>query len=117
MVKPVMAEKNITKEDDATLEISSDLEYEESLKLSDYVDESLKGTYGLLDSRENRTHCADHLVNAATGNHIYRYEDIRVDGSFPISFSRFYNSRDNYNGALGMNWHHNFEYKLYDIGE
>ncbi|MBB6217238.1 RHS repeat-associated protein [Anaerosolibacter carboniphilus] len=51
-------------------------------------------------------------VNIATGNFIYSHEDIRIDGGFPVSFSRFYNSRDLYNGDLGMNWHHNFEYRL-----
>ncbi len=54
-------------------------------------------------------------VNAATGNYIYSHNDISVNGSFPISFKRFYNSRDHYNGDIGTNWHHSLETRLQDM--
>jgi len=51
-------------------------------------------------------------VNLATGNYIHQHTDITVSGAFPIRFTRFYNSRDSYEGRLGINWHHSFEHRL-----
>jgi len=51
-------------------------------------------------------------VNLATGNYIHQHTDIIVSGAFPIRFARYYNSLDSYEGRLGTNWHHNFEYRL-----
>ena len=51
-------------------------------------------------------------VNLGTGNFIYDKEDLKIDGSTPFIFRRFYNSRNRYAGALGADWNHNYEVSL-----
>ena len=51
-------------------------------------------------------------VNLSTGNFVYDMEDMKIDGEIPISFHRYYNSKDNYMGALGRCFQHNYEISL-----
>lgn len=51
-------------------------------------------------------------VNLSTGNFIYDKEDLKINGSLPFIFRRFYNSRNHYAGALGSDWNHNYEISL-----
>ncbi len=51
-------------------------------------------------------------VNLSTGNFIYDKEDLKINGSIPFIFRRFYNSRNHYIGALGSDWNHNYEISL-----
>ncbi|WP_352420875.1 DUF6531 domain-containing protein [Proteiniborus sp.] len=86
--------------------------------ISEFADlEKMDEKCGIIDLLSGDTIFSKDPVNLATGNFIYSYEDITIDGSFPISFNRFYNSRDEYYGDLGANWHHNWEYRLQDMGD
>ena len=40
-------------------------------------------------------------VNLSTGNFIYEHEDLKVGGAIPLSFHRYYNSKDRRSGVLG----------------
>lgn len=51
-------------------------------------------------------------VNLSTGNFVYDMEDLKIDGEIPLSFHRYYNSMDNYIGALGRGFQHNYEISL-----
>ena len=51
-------------------------------------------------------------VNLSTGNFIYDKEDLKINGSSPFIFRRFYNSRNRYTGVLGADWNHNYEVSL-----
>ena len=51
-------------------------------------------------------------VNLSTGNFIYDREDLKINGSTPFVFRRFYNSRNRYAGVLGADWNHNYEVSL-----
>ena len=59
-------------------------------------------------------HCAmvGDPVNAVTGNFIYDYVDVKVEGRYPIEFRRFYNSLDAITSTLGRNWTHSFDIRL-----
>ncbi|MDF2545537.1 MAG: repeat protein [Anaerosolibacter sp.] len=82
-----------------------------------YDPENMQGTCGVVNLLTGETVFSEDPVNLATGNFTYSYEDFKIGGSQPISFVRFYNSRDQYTGDLGMNWHHSFEYRLQDMGD
>lgn len=56
-------------------------------------------------------------VNVANGNFTLQRSDISVPGGNPLKFSRFYNSRDYYQGILGSNWHNSFDFKLKNNNE
>ena len=49
-------------------------------------------------------------------NFIKNESDMVIDGYKPLAFSRFYNTMDNWQGAVGYNWHHNYEYRLTQDG-
>lgn len=48
-------------------------------------------------------------VNLSTGNFIYDREDLKINGEIPLSFHRYYNSRDTRTGALGRCFLHGYE--------
>ncbi|MEN8906678.1 MAG: fibronectin type III domain-containing protein, partial [Clostridiales bacterium] len=85
-----------------------------------YIDEIEKQLEenGVSDVSEGTSKLSDDPVNLANGNFISRKEDITINGFSPISFVRFYNSKDNWNGVLGSRWQNNYEIKLdsYDNG-
>ena len=72
---------------------------------------------GIVDLMTGKTVFGGDPVNLATGNFIYSHEDIGIDGGFPIYFNRYYNSIDKFNGTVGINWHHDWEYELQDMGD
>ena len=47
-------------------------------------------------------------VNLSTGNFIYEHEDLKVGGEIPLSFHRYYNSKDRRSGVLGDCFLHNY---------
>ena len=48
-------------------------------------------------------------VNANTGNFIYSKEDIKILSRIPLSFTRFYNSKEEKVGVFGKGWRHSYE--------
>ena len=48
-------------------------------------------------------------VNANTGNFIYSKEDIKILSRIPLSFTRFYNSKEEKWGVFGKGWRHSYE--------
>ena len=48
-------------------------------------------------------------VNLSTGNFIYEHEDLKVGGEIPLSFHRYYNSKDRRSGVLGDCFLHNYQ--------
>ena len=81
------------------------------------INEDMLTRCGVEDIKSGTSKAIGDPVNAATGNFIYSKTDITIDGFNPIGFSRFYNSIDNWQGAFGTNWHHNFEIALRKITE
>ena len=52
-------------------------------------------------------------VNLSTGNFIYDRTDLETGGAHPFRFSRFYNSINHRKGALGRDWNHNYEVRIF----
>ena len=52
-------------------------------------------------------------VNLSTGNFIYDRTDLEIGGAHPFKFSRFYNSINHRKGALGRDWNHNYEVRIF----
>ena len=48
-------------------------------------------------------------VNANTGNFIYSKEDLKILSRIPLSFTRFYNSKEEKVGVFGKGWRHSYE--------
>ena len=48
-------------------------------------------------------------VNANTGNFIYSKEDLKILSRIPLSFTRFYNSKEEKCGVFGKGWRHSYE--------
>ena len=46
-------------------------------------------------------------VNLSTGNFIYDHEDMQAGGEIPLSFHRYYNSKDTGTGTMGSCFLHN----------
>lgn len=51
-------------------------------------------------------------VNLSTGNFIYDFEDLAIDEEIPLSFHRYYNSKDSRISVLGKSFRHNYEIYL-----
>ncbi len=51
-------------------------------------------------------------VNLSTGNFVYNHEDMKIEGEIPISFHRYYNSKDTKTGSIGRCYLHNYEMSL-----
>ncbi len=51
-------------------------------------------------------------VNLSTGNFVYDHEDMRINGEIPLSFHRYYNSKDRIKGSMGRCFVHNYESHL-----
>lgn len=51
-------------------------------------------------------------VNLSTGNFVYDHEDLKIGGEIPLSFHRYYNSKDSRIGVLGKCFLHNYELKI-----
>ena len=51
-------------------------------------------------------------VNLSTGNFIYEHEDLKIAGEIPLSFHRYYNSKDSRTGELGNCFLHNYQIAL-----
>lgn len=56
-------------------------------------------------------------VNLSTGNFVYDHEDIKINGEIPLSFHRYYNSKDRIKGSLGRCFVHNYESHLEENAE
>ncbi len=70
---------------------------------------------GIEDAFNGLTCMSEDPVNLATGNFIYGATNFEIGGAYPLRFNSFYNSIDDFNGALGFNWHHSFEIKMVDL--
>ena len=57
-------------------------------------------------------YCAD-PVNMIDGSFFFTYQDMRLEGTIPLTFMRAYNSRAD-GGSLGKNFTHGYDYKLVD---
>ena len=64
-------------------------------------------------SKPQRTHMRSDPVNVGTGNAYELDTDLRIKAvGIPLTFSRAYNSRSSYQGALGAGWTHTYNVKL-----
>lgn len=70
------------------------------------IEEGMKGV------TEKGAEMSPDPVNLSTGNFVYDMEDIKIGGAIPLVFHRYYNSQDNYIGALGRCFQHNYEIAL-----
>lgn len=48
-------------------------------------------------------------VNLSTGNFVYDHTDLKIGGSVPLLFRRYYNAKESRKGSLGRCWRHNYE--------
>lgn len=71
--------------------------------VSEDVEESMLGV-----SAQGAQMSAD-PVNLSTGNFVYDHEDLSIGGEIPLSFHRYYNSKDNRIGSLGRCFLHNYD--------
>jgi len=51
-------------------------------------------------------------INLATGDFIFTQSLFNLQARIPLSFDITYHSRDNYDGSLGVGWHHSYEWRL-----
>ncbi|MBD3920905.1 hypothetical protein H8B09_19220 [Paenibacillus sp. PR3] len=51
-------------------------------------------------------------VDLATGDYVYGYSGLSIDALMPIDFTISKRSRDNDAGALGVGWHHGYEWRV-----
>lgn len=51
-------------------------------------------------------------VNLSTGNFVYDHEDIKINGEIPLTFHRYYNSKDRIKGSMGRCFVHNYDIRL-----
>ena len=51
-------------------------------------------------------------INLSTGNFIYDHEDMQAGGEIPLSFHRYYNSKDTGTGTMGSCFLHNYEMEV-----
>lgn len=56
-------------------------------------------------------------VNLITGNYVLQSEDLHIMGSYPLSFTRTYNSLSDENTVCGNGWNHNHQVYLIDHRE
>lgn len=56
-------------------------------------------------------------VNLSTGNFVYDHEDMKIGGEIPLSFHRYYNSKDRSKGSLGRCFLHNYDSRLEENAE
>ena len=57
-------------------------------------------------------------VNVATGNSFQRETDVRISaGLRRLELTRYYNSRSDYDGALGPGWTHSYDVRVWEEGE
>ncbi len=54
-------------------------------------------------------------INIATGNVFYTKTDYATQGQNQLSFSRYYNSRENYIRSLGSNWQSNYHRHIWTV--
>ena len=50
-------------------------------------------------------------VNMIDGSYIFSYTDLQIEGRYPLTFKRAYNSRG-WDGSLGQGFTHSFDYRL-----
>ena len=56
---------------------------------------------------------SDDPINMGTGNYIYQHQDLFISGrGLPLTITRFYNSKDSYNGPFGHGWTFNYNINL-----
>ncbi|MFD3259540.1 RHS repeat-associated core domain-containing protein [Paenibacillus lentus] len=73
----------------------------------------LGGNMGVVDMLSGtNTNTPAHM---GMGNNLGITSDIYIGGSFPLFFTRTYNSRDDYFSALGLAWSHTFSERLRDL--
>ena len=51
-------------------------------------------------------------VNMATGNFIFTWTDLEIEGRASLKFNRFYNTMDDHVGTLGRGWNHPYDITL-----
>jgi len=52
-------------------------------------------------------------VNMIDGSFVFKYTDLKLEGQYPLAFTRAYNSRG-WDGAFGQGFTHSFDYTLVD---
>lgn len=95
----------------ATLTASLEKIQENQLSKNKVIEESMLGT------DPNAVEMSADPVNLSTGNFVYEHEDLQIGGEIPISFHRYYNSKDVRIGVLGKCFRHNYEINIEEKGE
>lgn len=90
----------------AALEASLEKIQEAKLSREKAIEDSLLGT------DPDAVETSIDPVNLSTGNFIYDFEDLAIDGEIPLSFHRYYNSKDSRISVLGKSFRHNYEIYL-----
>lgn len=63
----------------------------------------------MLGTDPNAVEMSADPVNLSTGNFVYDHEDLAIGGEIPLSFHRYYNSKDSRVGTLGKCFLHNYD--------
>ncbi|GAA0352335.1 DUF6531 domain-containing protein [Bacillus horti] len=48
----------------------------------------------------------------STGNFYFQHMNMALQATLPLEFEITYHSRDTYDGAIGVGWHHSYEWRL-----
>ena len=56
-------------------------------------------------------------IDTSSGAVTFADDDAAIAGSFPISFTRYYNSHSDVMGRMGFRWTHTFDARLVFVGE
>ena len=51
-------------------------------------------------------------INLATGDFSFHHTNMSLQAAMPLDFAVTYHSRDTYDGAIGVGWHHSWEWRL-----
>lgn len=95
----------------ATLSASLEKIRENQLSKNKVIEENMLGT------DPDATEMSADPVNLSTGNFVYEHEDLQIGGEIPLSFHRYYNSKDVRIGALGKCFRHNYEISIEEKDE
>ena len=69
------------------------------------------GNNGSGNSQDSSAYDGD-PVNMSTGNYVISKEELKLQGLFPLSFTRNYNAMDPSHSVLGNGWSHNYDIAL-----
>lgn len=78
----------------------------------DYSDDAVAKNAALRSMMENGEAYEGDPVFMPTGNFLWDYRDLAVNGAQSLKFTRHYNAHDKRDGELGVGWRHNYSYSV-----